>query len=418
MSVTYKDVVLPTPFDIDELTQGVVDGSGVFDTLMKTMKEHLDVEFKANRLRGPDYTTAYVGGYAANLQTAMQYVLAKARLGYELELLQAQIDGAKAQAELTAAQTAALVYETAYKAPKEVALIDAQILGADYQNQYTVKQTEALTAQLTKVPHEITLLQKQATQSDAQTEQTTAQTDTIRAQALKVPVEIELLEKQKLQADAQLDVTTAQVAHTTAQTGNVTAQTANVAKQGEQITAQTAQVLEQTKLVSANLLKAPVELSHLEAQTQLVTKQAQKIDKDILLQSAQIDLAYAQLEVSRAELQAKLKQLDLLVAQIAGQQAQSALYAQKVITEKAQVDASVIGAGSVIGTQNSMIKAQTDGFKRDAEQKAAKIFVDTWSVRRNTDNGTSANSDNLLNDATIGAVLTALLGGVGVSPRP
>ncbi|EOD9945402.1 hypothetical protein ACXNWJ_002984 [Acinetobacter baumannii] len=443
--VSIKPVTMDEPLNIDELTQTLVDGTGVLDVLLKTMRTHLDLEFKAGRLRGPDYAAAYVGAYTATMQTAVQYALQKTRLGHELELLQAQVDQTQAQKQLTLSQAKAVDYETQHKAPAEVEnivkqgnLIDAQVKKAeddlrkspieleilqkqsktlDAQHAHTLKETEMLTAQINRVPQEIALLQKQGIQASAQTDQINAQTETIRTNAKKIPLEMELLEKQKLAADQQLLISKAQEAHVNAQTGQVKAATDNVVKQGLQVEAQTAQVKSQTKLVEANITKAPAEMAHLEAQTMLVNKQAQKLDKDVLLQAAQIELSYAQIELSKAELETKIKQLDLLKAQIAGQQAQSALYAQKVITERAQTDSTVIGAGSVLSVQNQMIKAQTDGFRRDAEQKAAKIFVDTWSVRRNTDNGTSGNADNLLNDANIGGVLTALLNGIGVTPK-
>ena len=39
----------------------------------------------------------------------------------------------------------------------------------------------------------------------------------------------------------------------------------------------------------------------------------------------------------------------------------------------------------VVGNQRKLFDKQTDGFDRDAEQKLAKIYVDTWSVRASTD---------------------------------
>jgi hypothetical protein len=68
---------------------------------------------------------------------------------------------------------------------------------------------------------------------------------------------------------------------------------------------------------------------------------------------------------------------------------------------------------SVVGRQKALYQAQTDGFTRDAEQKAAKLLVDTWSVRRTTDEGTVADGTNMLNDATVGRAITKLLDGVG-----
>jgi len=64
---------------------------------------------------------------------------------------------------------------------------------------------------------------------------------------------------------------------------------------------------------------------------------------------------------------------------------QGDLLAQKIITEEAQT--TDINAGTV-GKQQGLLQAQTDGFERDAEQKALKIMMDSWTIRRTTDNAT------------------------------
>lgn len=61
------------------------------------------------------------------------------------------------------------------------------------------------------------------------------------------------------------------------------------------------------------------------------------------------------------------------------------------------------------------MQAQVNGYRRDAEQKMAKLLVDTWSVRRSNDEGVVADTVNKLNDATIGAVVSAALKGINVS---
>ena len=88
------------------------------------------------------------------------------------------------------------------------------------------------------------------------------------------------------------------------------------------------------------------------------------------------------------------------------------LLGQKVQTEKAQTVALGVDDNSVIGRQKLLYKAQTDGFQRDAEQKTAKLLVDSWNVRRTTDEGTVADSTNMLNDATIGRAVKKLMAGV------
>ena len=65
--------------------------------------------------------------------------------------------------------------------------------------------------------------------------------------------------------------------------------------------------------------------------------------------------------------------------------------------------------------QNKLYEAQTDGFARDAEQKMTKIMVDTWAVRRTTDNDTIASASNGLADANIKTVLDKALLGIGIT---
>lgn len=105
-------------------------------------------------------------------------------------------------------------------------------------------------------------------------------------------------------------------------------------------------------------------------------------------------------------------QFDLLKTQVLSTTAQTALTQQKTSTEKAQVSANGVDDNSVIGKQKLLYAAQTDGFSRDAEQKAAKLLTDTWNVRRTTDDGTVADGTNLLNDATIGRAISKMLSGI------
>ena len=106
-------------------------------------------------------------------------------------------------------------------------------------------------------------------------------------------------------------------------------------------------------------------------------------------------------------------EFDLITAQTLKSNQELALLAQKVATEKAQTQAIGVDADSVIGKQKALYTAQADGFKRDAEQKAAKLLADTWSVRRTTDEGTVADATNKLNDATVGRAIDKMLDGVG-----
>lgn len=106
-------------------------------------------------------------------------------------------------------------------------------------------------------------------------------------------------------------------------------------------------------------------------------------------------------------------EFDLLVVQKAKSDTEITLLTQKVVTERAQTASVGVDEDSVVGRQKGLYYAQTNGFTRDAEQKAAKILADTWNVRRTTDDGTSANSTNMLSDTEVGRAITKLLSGVG-----
>lgn len=146
----------------------------------------------------------------------------------------------------------------------------------------------------------------------------------------------------------------------------------------------------------------------------------QKAAAEILLINAQRELVIAQ--TANAVLEGKVlvaqecklrAEYDLTMAQIGKVAQENALLMQKVLTEKAQTQATGVDADSVIGRQKALYLAQTNGFTRDAEQKVAKVMVDSWNVRRTTDEGTVADGTNMLNDVAVGRAVSKLLTGVG-----
>lgn len=274
------------PIVLEDLTTGVVTGSGVFDKLMQVTRAHLDVEFDKNRIRGPEYSQVYLGQLTQVMSTALQYLLQKDKVSLEAELLAAQLLIAKQQADNL--------------------IIEGQNL---------VLQGQLLAAQ-----------------------------------------------KQNLDVEREFTI---------AKTLNTTQQTSNLETQDKQ-------TLEQTKLV--------------------IQQTANAMTQNVTMLKEQCKLA---------------AEYDLLLEQRLKTTAEIALYGQKTATERAQTVSSGVDADSVIGKQKTLYQAQADGFKRDAEQKAAKLLVDSWSVRRTTDEGTVADGTNQLNDASIGRAVNRLLQGVG-----
>ena len=93
---------------------------------------------------------------------------------------------------------------------------------------------------------------------------------------------------------------------------------------------------------------------------------------------------------------------------------EAALLSQKKTTELAQVSSANVASNSVVGAQVALYAAQKDGFTRDAEQKAAKLYFDTWNVRRTTVNTVAPTTQNELTDTDIGLVAAKLKAGIGI----
>jgi len=103
---------------------------------------------------------------------------------------------------------------------------------------------------------------------------------------------------------------------------------------------------------------------------------------------------------------------DVLLEQKLKTIAETALLNQKKVTEQAQTDGTGVGTNSVIGKQTLLYQRQADGYLRDAEQKAAKLMADTWSVRMTNDPGTLYDTTNHLSDSDVGRAISSMLTGI------
>jgi uncharacterized protein (DUF3084 family) len=311
-----------TTIAVADLTQATLEGTGVFDVLMRANKAHLEAEFSKNRIKGAEYATVYLGSLTQVMQTALQFLLTKEKADLEAQLLQKQI--LLAQKEID-------------KATVEIAQITAQ------------------------------------------TELVNQQKANLIAEAANIPKQGLVLEAQKLQIVQQ--------------TTNLLAESLNIPKQGLLIDANKAQVTQQTE----NLVSQKAQVI---AQTELVVQQkANAIIEGTVLVAQECKL--------RAE-------FDLITSNTVKSAQETALLTQKVATERAQVTAMGVDDNSVVGKQKLLYQAQTDGFKRDAEQKAAKLMIDTWNVRRTTDSdNTAATGTNRLSDVDVGSAVAKMLTGVG-----
>ena len=151
--------------------------------------------------------------------------------------------------------------------------------------------------------------------------------------------------------------------------------------------------------------------SDLEAQ--LIQAQIEKVNAEINLVKQQTANAVIEAEVLRAQKCKLDAEFDVLLQSKLKTATEVTLLAQKTQTEKAQTVAMGVDADSVIGRQKALYAAQATGFERDAEQKVAKLMIDSWNVRRTTDEGTVADGTNMLYDPAVGRAVNKLLAGVG-----
>lgn len=90
--------VAPT---VDELTTVALDGTGVFDKLMQTVKLHLQDEYENNRIVGREYSEVYIGAITAVMQQAVAFLVTSR----QAEQIEAEISLARQKTVTELAQT-------------------------------------------------------------------------------------------------------------------------------------------------------------------------------------------------------------------------------------------------------------------------------------------------------------------------
>lgn len=142
--------------------------------------------------------------------------------------------------------------------------------------------------------------------------------------------------------------------------------------------------------------------------------QRQKIDLEAQLLTQQIANAVIEATVLTAQKNKLVAELELVTSTVNKSASEILLLNQKTSTEKAQVSSVGVDVDSVVGRQKVLYLAQSDGFTRDAEQKVAKMLIDTWNVRRTTDEATVVDATNKLSDTHVGQAVTKMFTGIGI----
>ena len=172
------------------------------------------------------------------------------------------------------------------------------------------------------------------------------------------------------------------------------------------------QAVVQAATLAAQYEKIALEKLQLELQNEKL-----EVEKEVLLlQKDQLTAQITQIGLQSAQIQ---QQTLLIQSQILTDAAQRALINQKTVTEVAQTQDTPTsntstGYSGVVGKQNALYAAQTTGFTRDAEQKAAKLALDILATQLSTDDSMTVANTNM-HPAAIGALVQKLATGIGVT---
>lgn len=387
--------------DLRTLTQGTVDGEGVFDQLMRALRVHLDQEFTKGRLTGEDYAKSYTALTATVLQQAIQYVLTEPQSAAQVSLIESQVTQTDAQTQLIAQERA-----------------NAVVQGQNLTKQGNVidKQVETATAEIARI--------------EAQTAQVDQQTSNLAAEALNIPKQGLILDTQKAQLDAEIVQLGKQGAMVDQQVINLGSENANLITQNSLLLKQVAKAEADTNYVNAQITSMgkqdaltqqqtdnlAAEALNIPKQGVLLDKQASRIDEEITASSVNRTYVTAQTGLVNAQKDKAVDDLNVNAAQINKVTAEIDVLTQRKLTEQAQISDTVDGSPvtGVIGKQKELYSAQVTGFTRDAEQKVLKTFADVWSIQRSTDS-TLSPEDPGFGPTTLAAVVSKVANGIGVN---
>ena len=152
-----------------------------------------------------------------------------------------------------------------------------------------------------------------------------------------------------------------------------------------------------------NLLNAAVGFLTQDAQLAMAKE---KLAYELQLLDAQVNLANKELAIKDKDLALKEKQVALAEAQLKAAEAQY----------KDTVDGQPVGG--VLGKQMKVYDAQAKGFKDNALQAVTKIMVDTWNIRRQTEESLQTTADSKLYDRNIGNAIAEMFSSVSIPVGP
>lgn len=193
-----------------------------------------------------------------------------------------------------------------------------------------------------------------------------------------------------------------------------------VQKQIDKMDAEINLITEQVETENKRQLTMDQELINLGKQEDMLDGQIIGIDKDNLLKDEQVLQIRAQTSLTNQQESNLASEQANITKQGIKLDTETAVLEQKRITEEAQTKDTVGGEPitGVIGHQKTLYTNQAEGYIRDAEQKAAKIFMDSFNTRTSIETlNENETIDATVTGTQIKEVLNKVREGVGVTPQ-
>ena len=339
-----SDALKPIPkFTNADLTNATlvgnnVQGTGVMDVLMNTFMLHLDREYKTGHITGAEYTKAYIASIGVAASNGVAFLLQRDQAYWQGVTAQMGIINSRTQLAIAKTQLA-LEEINANTATVNYALTKAKIgtENAGYIN-----------------------LSEQGDAARAQTKDTLADGSAVAGSVL---LQNELLEQQYELGVKQIIL---------------------VSEQGEAARAETKDTLSDGSPVAGTVF----------LQKELLEQQHDLGVKQIILVSEQGEVQRAQTMDTRSDgtpIDGTIfRQNTLLETQNQVAEKQVILVSEQGEAQRAQtLDTRLDGATvtGLLGKQKELYSQQITSYKRDAEVKAGKLWIDAWITMKTIDEG-------------------------------
>jgi hypothetical protein len=335
-----------TPIDTDDLTVGVVGGSGTYDRLMTTHQAHLKEQYERGLITGDQYTKAYIELSTVAMQTGLQLLLQRDQSYWNALLIQAQARKAEVEAisatvaiQLAKIQLVMTQYQ-AQNAQAQYVLTLMQVAGEDTKYEVAHKQLLIMDEEILQAQKNLLLMDEQILSA--------------QRQRLLLDEQITQAQRQILLMDEQITLEQIQQDINREQLEVQRAQTLNTRTDGTPVSG----------VVGVQRLYTLEQLEAQRAQTQDTRTDGSPVTGLVALQKA-----------STTEQIALSQRQQLLV--------QEQVEAQRGQTSDTRTDGTpVVG---LLGKQKDLYTQQIDSYRKDAEQKIAKMYLDGWITQKTLD---------------------------------